>query len=46
MVERELVLVRQERQGLGAHPRGGHNGFGRVKAPVAENVVDRPGDFL
>jgi hypothetical protein len=46
MIERELVLIRQERQGLGAHPRGGHNGFGRVKAPVAENRVDAPRHFL
>ena len=46
MVERELVLVREELQGLGAHPRGGHYGLGRVKALIAENRLDRPGDFL
>jgi len=46
MVERELVLIRQELQGLGAHPRCGHNGFGRVKAPVAENCVDGPRHLL
>ena len=46
MIERELVLVRQELQGLGAHPRGGHNGSGRVKASVAENCVDAPSHFL
>jgi hypothetical protein len=32
MVELELVLVRQEFEGLGTHPRGGHNGLGRLSA--------------
>jgi hypothetical protein len=31
-VERELVLVRQELQGLEAHPRGGHKELGRPSA--------------
>jgi hypothetical protein len=46
MVERELVPIRQELQRLSAHPRGGHNGFGRVKTPVAENRIDAPRHFL
>ena len=32
MVERELVLARQELQGLDAHPRGGHEALGRPAA--------------
>ena len=46
MVEREVVLVGQERQVLGTHPGGGHERFGRIKAPVAENLVDGPGHVL
>src|SRR5437870_301348 len=46
MVERLLFLRIQEREMLGPYPRVGHNRFGGVKAPIAENFVNSPRDFL
>ena len=46
MVEHPLFLRIEELQVLGAHPRVGDNVFAHVKAPIAKNLVDGPGDFL
>src|SRR5262249_18369157 len=46
VVEDTLLVVIQEAQALRAHPRCRDHRLGRVEAPVAEHLVDGPGDAL
>jgi hypothetical protein len=46
VVQHELLLRSQECEGVGAHPRGGDDGFCRIDAAPLEHLVDRLGDLL